>query len=134
MFNLFAISLLERLNAKKLAAIIADATDVTERTWRNRLTKGWSQSDDELKKAINNFADQLRKGGWSEDEAKEIIGRNPSWRDGAALPTANLIFHCSPKYAEGLRKLFQLPSSSTIYVMPSVRPFVQRTSRRRNLH
>lgn len=101
MFNLFAISLLERLNAKKLAAIIADATDVTERTWRNRLTKGWTQSGDELKKAINNFAGQLKKAGWSEDEAKEIIDRNPSWRSGAGLPTASLIFHCSPKYAEG---------------------------------
>lgn len=105
MFNLFAISLLERLHGKKLAAIFADETGVTERTWRNRLTKGWNPSEEEIEESrergINYFFGLLRKAGWSDQEAKEIVDRNPSWKEGVGLPTANLIFLCSPKYAEG---------------------------------
>ena len=96
MFNLFAISLLERLHGKKLAAIFADETGVTERTWRNRLTKGWNPSEEEIEESrergINYFFGLLRKAGWSDQEAKEIVDRNPSWKEGVGLPTANLIF------------------------------------------
>lgn len=105
MFNLFAVMLLERLHGKRLAAIFADETGVTERTWRNRLTKGWIPKVEELKEARergkNYFLEQLRKAGWSDDEAKSIIDRIPSWREEAGLPTANLIFFSTPKYAEG---------------------------------
>ncbi|MFH1987447.1 MAG: hypothetical protein ABIK25_07460 [Pseudomonadota bacterium] len=112
MFNLVAISLLERLHGKKLAAIFADETGVTERTWRNRLTKGWSPSQDELEasrdRGAKYFSELLQKAGWPEDEAKEIIARNPSWKAGVGLPTANLIFFNSPKYAEGYEEVLSV--------------------------
>lgn len=105
MFNLFTVTLLERLHGQKLAALFADETGVSERTWRNRFANGWIPSADEtqgsLESGKNHFIRLLRKAGWSDDEIKVIIDRNPSWKNGIWLPTANLIFFSSPKYAEG---------------------------------
>lgn len=104
MFNLFAVDLLQRLHGKKLAVIFAEESGTTERTWRNRVSNGWNPSDEELeirrKGAEALFRGRLRKAGWSDVEATEIVARNPSWKEGVALCTANLIFFNSPRYAE----------------------------------
>lgn len=105
MFNLFSISLLEQLFGKKLVTVLAEATGVTERTWRNRAAKGWEPSEAELKESRERAKDvffvQLQNAGYSEEEAKKIVARVPSWRDGVSLPTANLIFLFSPSFADG---------------------------------
>jgi len=112
MFNLFAIQLLELLHGKKLVAVLADETEVTERTWRNRLTKGWIPSGEEIRashdKARRHVFGLLKREGWSDEEANEIIGRNPSFKEGVSFPTANLIFYCSPIYGKGYDEALSL--------------------------
>lgn len=105
MFNLFSISLLEQLFGKKLVTVLAEATGLTERTWRNRAAKGWEPSEAELKESRERAKDvffvQLQNAGYSKEEANKIVARVPSWRDGVSLPTANLIFLFSPSFADG---------------------------------
>lgn len=105
MFNLFAITLLQRLHGKKLAVLFSEESGTTERTWRNRLSNGWNPSQEELestrKGAEALFRGRLRKAGWNDVEVTEIVARNPSWKEGVGLFTANLIFFNSPRYAEG---------------------------------
>jgi len=47
------------------------------------------------------IVDQLKNvEGLSAEEAQEVVARNPSWKAGHGLPTADLVFWFSPGYGE----------------------------------
>lgn len=105
MFNQFAFTILEQLIGRKPAVLLGELSGTTERTWRTRLKHGWEPTEDarkDLNERINAaFTKQLiTTGGWSVAEAGAILAECPSTKAGAFLPTADLIYFCSPCYGE----------------------------------
>lgn len=105
MFNIFAPILLEKLHGKKLSVMLAEEQGKTERTWRNRMSSGWVPTPEECEDVRNQVVKVFRKKlisyGWTDQEATEIIARNPAWKDEAGLLTANLIFLTAPNFETG---------------------------------
>jgi hypothetical protein len=120
MFNLFSVYILERLQGRKLPAILGELSGTTERTWRNRLKDGWSPKPEELE-TLNErtaalTAQQMNaKGGWSEEEAQEIIARSPSRQAGVGLPTADLIYWYSPNHGEDYAESIAIARQFDLY-------------------
>jgi hypothetical protein len=101
MFNQFAVSILERLTGRKLAALLGDISGTTERTWRNRFKHGWEPTKDECRRLIARhdaafIQSMVKVGGWPADEARAIAAERPSVKAGTVLPTADLIYQFSP--------------------------------------
>jgi hypothetical protein len=103
MYNYFAITILERLVGRAPAVVLAELSGTTERTWRNRIKKGWEPTEEEYARfdarTTAALAEHLvNKGGWSIAEAQEILAGRPSQQAGLALPTADLVYHFSPRF------------------------------------
>lgn len=113
MYNdLFAVDLPMRLAGKKLPAILADTAGGTERTWRNRLTKSWNPSSDDIAAVQGHhdrfITEKLTKHKWSEDEVSQILARRPSRKAGSPRPTADLICWTSPRFGEGYEAAIEI--------------------------
>lgn len=120
MYNQFSTLILERLSGRKLPAILEERTGISERTWRNRIKDGWSPAPEELanfreKVAANITELMLSKEGWTEEEVQQIITRNPSWKAGIGLPTADLIFWFSPGYGEDYTESISVASQFDVF-------------------
>lgn len=103
--NSFSLKILEQLQGRKLATLLAEQTGTTERTWRNRFKQNWSPSpvdaDSFRERSAAYILDQLKSvDGLSAEEAQTVVARTPSWKTGHGLPTADLIFWFSPGYRE----------------------------------
>ncbi|HJW55291.1 MAG TPA: hypothetical protein VJ577_08470 [Burkholderiaceae bacterium] len=104
-FNLFSLKIVERLQGRKLVTLLAERTGTTERTWRNRFKHNWSPLPVDAgafrERSAAYIVDQLKTvEGLSAEEAQSVIARNPSWKAGHGLPTADLVFWFSPGYGE----------------------------------
>lgn len=120
MYNQFSTLILERLNGRKLPAILEERTGISERTWRNRIKDGWTPGPEELadfrKKVAASITELMHsKDGWTEEEVQQIIARNPSWRAGIGLPTADLIYWFSPGYGEDYTESIAVASQFDLY-------------------
>jgi hypothetical protein len=105
MFNHFTFGIVERLTGRKPVAILGEFSGTTERTWRNRLKQGWQPSEEDQAcldaRTTAKLAEQLIDvGGWSADEANQILAQRPSCKAGTFLPTAEMIYGFSPCFAE----------------------------------
>jgi hypothetical protein len=115
MFNQFSSAFVQRLIGRKPAALLGEFSGTTERTWRKRLQQGWKPTDDQSrdldKRLTAALTEQLIKiGGWSIDEASDIIAGQPSSTSGHFLPTADLIYHFSPLYGKYCQETMRLAS------------------------
>lgn len=113
MFNQFAVTIVERLTGQKLPVLLGELSGTTERTWRDRIKRGWEPSEKERKKLAERTTATFTKqmvdiGEWPVDEARKILADRPSTKAGVALPTADLIFHFSPLYGDYCRETISL--------------------------
>jgi hypothetical protein len=125
MFNLFWIPVTERIEGRRLSALLAKNTGANERTWRNRLNKGLSPRLDtlaaEIEHSIAYNVEQLQKKcKWSATEANEIVANRPSELTGEGLPTADLIYWNSPdngkEYVESIAVASQFDRFCNAYM------------------
>lgn len=113
MYNRFTAAIVKRVMEHAPAVVLANLTGESDRIWRDRLQTHWEPSEeqrarlDEASTAM--LVEQLiERGGWSVDEARAILAGLPSAQAGTAMPTADLIHACSPRYGAYCREAIGL--------------------------